>query len=55
MGANRYTLRFAPGQLPPVNAFWSLDRHPDLRVQVLNVSVCVQSYSHTGIRVTVRN
>lgn len=23
-GANRYTVRFAPGQLPPVNAFWSL-------------------------------
>ncbi|MGB3480822.1 MAG: DUF1254 domain-containing protein [Mycobacterium sp.] len=23
-GANRYTYRFAPGQLPPVNAFWSL-------------------------------
>jgi hypothetical protein len=23
-GANRYTRRFAPGQLPPVNAFWSL-------------------------------
>jgi hypothetical protein len=24
VGANRYTLRFAPEQLPPVNAFWSL-------------------------------
>jgi len=23
-GAHRYTLRFAPGQLPPVNSFWSL-------------------------------
>ncbi len=23
-GANRYTLRFEPGELPPVNAFWSL-------------------------------
>jgi hypothetical protein len=23
-GANRYTLRFAPDELPPVNAFWSL-------------------------------
>jgi len=23
-GASRYTLRFAPDQLPPVNAFWSL-------------------------------
>jgi hypothetical protein len=23
-GANRYVVRFAPGQLPPVNSFWSL-------------------------------
>ena len=23
-GANKYVVRFAPGQLPPVNAFWSL-------------------------------
>jgi hypothetical protein len=23
-GASKYTMRFAPGQLPPVNAFWSL-------------------------------
>lgn len=24
VGANRYTLRFGPGKLPPVNAFWSV-------------------------------
>jgi hypothetical protein len=23
-GANRYSIRFAPGELPPVHAFWSL-------------------------------
>jgi hypothetical protein len=23
-GANHYTVRFAPGDLPPVNAFWSM-------------------------------
>jgi hypothetical protein len=23
-GTNKYTIRFAPGQLPPVNAFWSM-------------------------------
>jgi hypothetical protein len=26
-GANKYILRFAPGQLPPVNAFWSLNMY----------------------------
>jgi hypothetical protein len=28
-GANRYTVRFAPGQLPPVNAFWSLTMYEE--------------------------
>jgi hypothetical protein len=28
-GANRYTLRFAPAQLPPVNAFWSLTMYDE--------------------------
>jgi hypothetical protein len=28
-GANRYTLRFAPGQLPPINAFWSLTMYDE--------------------------
>ena len=28
-GANRYTVRFAPGKLPPVNAFWSLTMYDE--------------------------
>jgi hypothetical protein len=28
-GANRYIVRFAPGQLPPVNAFWSLTMYDE--------------------------
>ncbi|MCY1225081.1 hypothetical protein D9M72_372710 [compost metagenome] len=33
-GANRYIVRFAPGQLPPVNAFWSLTMY-DLKTRLL--------------------
>lgn len=33
-GANRYTLRFAPGQLPPVNAFWSVTMYESPRSQL---------------------
>jgi hypothetical protein len=28
-GASRYTMRFAPGELPPVNAFWSLTMYDE--------------------------
>jgi hypothetical protein len=33
-GANRYTVRFAPGRLPPVNAFWSMTMY-DLPASLL--------------------
>ncbi|MEX3932238.1 DUF1254 domain-containing protein [Paraburkholderia phymatum] len=35
-GHYRYTLRFKPGQLPPVNAFWSLTMYLPSRLLVAN-------------------
>ena len=35
-GANNYTLRFAPGQLPPVNAFWSVTMYDAEGYQTAN-------------------
>jgi hypothetical protein len=37
-GANRYTLRFGPDELPPVNAFWSLTLY-ELPASLLSANV----------------
>ena len=42
-GANRYTLRLAPGQFPPVNAFWSLTMYNE--PQSLLVANPINRYS----------
>src|SRR5207248_4189211 len=42
-GSNRYTVRFAPGQLPTVNAFWSLTMYG--MPQILLVDNLINHYA----------